>query len=178
MLQKITILHFSLNIYRLYFMLIRLIIQQPPSIWQNGEDHLEIVDALSHNFRLNASTSDLDVFLSNWLFNCRYIITILQLKKKTIYLLSGPRKSHVLPSWLSSAAELTRYALLYAYWASSMKIDLCLLFKQWDIHLNVSNCSVMVFPLFQTHLPSLFILLYIQYVCKFGFMWINLLKKM
>lgn len=65
-----------------------------------------------------------------------------------------PKKWHA-PSWLCSAVELSRYALLYAYRASSMKIDLCLLSKQWIIHLNASNWSGLVFLLFPTDLPSL-----------------------
>lgn len=86
------------------------------------------------------------------------------------------QKLHVLPSWLCSTAELTRYALLYAYWASSMKIDLCLLSKQWIIHLNASNWSGWVFLLFPTYLLSL-CYCYVQYVCRCGFMWKGIFKR-
>lgn len=58
-------------------MLIRFIIQQPPSIWQNGEDHLEIVDALSHNLRLNASTSE---HTSMYSFQTGYLIADISLQ--------------------------------------------------------------------------------------------------
>lgn len=49
-----------------------------------------------------------------------------------------------------------------------MKIDLCLLSKQWIIHLNASNWSGWVFLMFSSCLPSLSYYC-IQYACKIDF---------
>lgn len=62
---------------------------------QNGEDHLEIVQALAHNFRLNEGASEQTLMYS---FQTGYSIADISLQfynleKKNIYLLSGPRKS-------------------------------------------------------------------------------------
>lgn len=140
---------------------------------------------MTSNYALGHFWININVLILNLLFKCTYfIITILQFKKQnhlppewklenlfiaafSLTWQTNAQKNlklHVLPSWLCSAAELTRYAPLYAYWASSIKIDLCLLFKQWIIHLNASNWPGWVLLLFPMYLPSRSLILYTVYL--------------